>query len=527
MHPAKRGGAASQRVPVHVEVRLAASARPRSPAAAAARAAACAAARAAARGALAHRSIPYLDGPLGGGAWEDVRAACAAKGASMEDVRLVDCDTGAPHYGVTLFCFQTALRLAVYAPIDEREEERVAEQEAQAERDNVFGAGGLFGAGGGSSSGASAREELDDGSVEESPGARGDKAQVLAVERSLPSAQLAELWDSLHYGGRLKLRLLAHATSSQALARAGASTVLVRRSGLILLHGPPGSGKSSLAQALAQKLAVWHVGAGATSAGAEATLFELNAAAVMNKFFGESAKSLQKAFERVRARLRSLDDMAVVLVDEADALAISRAHSLSSADPGDATRVTGALLRELDALAELPNALCIATTNLEGDLDGAFVDRADMSVLVGNPELQARYGILRSEVLELARVGLIRGSPLLLPMAWGALDTCAATTIVQGASEGGGAASVDRLTEDEGEEQRDVSNHLLAVAQECEGASGRALRRLPLLAHAEARDIDSVAIAGWASVHSLIDSLHRAAQIANERVTGCKRANGV
>jgi hypothetical protein len=112
-------------------------------------------------------------------------------------------------------------------------------------------------------------------------------------------------------------------------------------------------------------------------------------------------------------------------------------------------------------------------------------------------------------------------------MAWGALDTCAATTIVQGASEGGGAASVDRLTEDEGEEQRDVSNHLLAVAQECEGASGRALRRLPLLAHAEARDIDSVAIAGWASVHSLIGSLHRAAQIANERVTGCKRANGV
>ena len=66
----------------------------------------------------------------------------------------------------------------------------------------------------------------------------------------------------------------------------------------ILLHGPPGSGKTSLFQALAHKLGVRF-----GSRYSNPLLYEVHAASLFSKYFSESSKLVIHLFENVCARL--------------------------------------------------------------------------------------------------------------------------------------------------------------------------------------------------------------------------------
>jgi glucose-6-phosphate isomerase len=239
---------------------------------------------------------------------------------------------------------------------------------------------------------------------------------------------------------------------------------------VVLLHGPPGTGKTTLCKALAQRLAIRHKGAYPHS-----TLVEVNAHSLFSRWFSESGKLVSRLFEKIGDLCDDESCLVFVLVDEVESLAAARAAAASGSEPSDAIRVVNALLTQIDALRHRPNVMVLTTSNITQAIDLAFVDRADIKAYVGPPGLKARYEILRGAVAELKRAGLV-GADTPDEHLPGSFSRESATNARALAAKGYNMRRPESS-----------STLLAAAALACEGLSGRALRKLPFLAFGAAR----------------------------------------
>jgi len=142
----------------------------------------------------------------------------------------------------------------------------------------------------------------------------------------------------------------------------------------ILLHGPPGCGKTLLARAVATE--------------SEANFISVRGPEIFSKWVGESEKAIREIFRKARMAAPS-----IIFFDEFDALVPTRG---SAADSRVTARVISQLLTEIDGLLSLQNVVVLAATNRPDIIDPAVLrpGRFDRRVYVPPPDTEARLRIL-------------------------------------------------------------------------------------------------------------------------------------
>lgn len=135
-----------------------------------------------------------------------------------------------------------------------------------------------------------------------------------------------------------------------------------------LLSGPSGTGKTLAARLLASIL--------------QKDLYRLDLSAVVNKYIGETEKSLNQVF----ARAEELD--VILLLDEGDAL-LTRRTNVQTSNDRYANLETNYLLQRLESF----EGILIVTTNAVSRIDDAFQRRMDVVVDFHSPDVAERWAI--------------------------------------------------------------------------------------------------------------------------------------
>lgn len=263
------------------------------------------------------------------------------------------------------------------------------------------------------------RSDDSDGDDDDMPAVREERVLTLAGDddesvpaltlTALPHKSLEGQWESLYYGEGeaasldFKRDIVSYVDTAMRFARAGINPHLIAWNRLVLFCGPPGTGKTSLCRALAQKLAIRF----ATCGYPRACLLDINAHSLFSRWFSESGKQVLHLFEQIHRIAADASCLVCCVIDEVESLAAARVSAMKGNEPSDSIRVVNALLTQIDCLQRRENILVLSTSNLTSAIDEALLDRADKRVYVGPPGLHARQAILQMSVLELVEKGLV------------------------------------------------------------------------------------------------------------------------
>lgn len=146
----------------------------------------------------------------------------------------------------------------------------------------------------------------------------------------------------------------------------------------ILLYGPPGCGKTSLAAALSNEI--------------DAEFYPIDATMIMSKWLGESEKRVAEIFKYLRDRAQHKP--VILYIDEVDSLL-----SIRNSEVGGEIRVRNQFLSEMDGLkvkelSDLP-LFIVASTNRPWDLDIGFIRRFQKRIYIPPPDKKTRKEIFR------------------------------------------------------------------------------------------------------------------------------------
>jgi len=142
----------------------------------------------------------------------------------------------------------------------------------------------------------------------------------------------------------------------------------------ILMFGPPGSGKTLIARAVANETGAF--------------FFLINGPEIMSKLAGESESNLRKAFEEAEK-----NSPAIIFIDEIDAIAPKREKTQGEVE----RRIVSQLLTLMDGLKSRAHVVVIGATNRPNSIDAALrrFGRFDREIDIGVPDENGRLEVLR------------------------------------------------------------------------------------------------------------------------------------
>jgi transitional endoplasmic reticulum ATPase len=151
----------------------------------------------------------------------------------------------------------------------------------------------------------------------------------------------------------------------------------------LLLAGPPGTGKTSVAKVLAAQ--------------ANCSFYPISGADVISKWVGESERNIRQLFERARANRPS-----IVFIDEIDAIAGSRGQ-IETHDSH-----VNQLLSEIDGVAGQRGVFVVGATNRPDQLDPALLrgGRLSRTIVLGLPDEEGRHALLCLMTARMPTVGV-------------------------------------------------------------------------------------------------------------------------
>lgn len=159
----------------------------------------------------------------------------------------------------------------------------------------------------------------------------------------------------------------------------------------VLLYGPPGSGKTLIAKAIANETGAF--------------FFLINGPEIMSKMAGEAEGNLRKAFEEAEK-----NSPAIIFIDEIDSIAPKRDKVQGEVE----RRIVSQLLTLMDGLKARGQLIVMGATNRPNSIDGALrrFGRFDRELDIGVPDETGRMEVLRihtknmklSEDVDLAKV---------------------------------------------------------------------------------------------------------------------------